>query len=57
MAADGVVFDPDAVADRSTSQEGRLLAVGMEHVVVNGELVLHEGRRTAALPGRGLRRS
>ena len=56
MAADVVVFDPQRIADRSTYDEGRRLAKGVEHVLVNGELVLHEGRRTPALPGRGLRR-
>ena len=56
MAADVVVFDPDAIADRSTFADGKPLAVGVEHVAVNGELVLHHGARTAALPGRGLRR-
>ena len=44
-------------ADRSTFEDGRALAVGMEHVVVNGEVVLQAGRRTAALPGRGLKRA
>jgi N-acyl-D-amino-acid deacylase len=56
MAADIVVFDPDTIADRATYEHGRLLAVGVEDVFVNGELVLHRGERTAALPGRGLRR-
>jgi N-acyl-D-amino-acid deacylase len=56
MAADVVVFDPDAIADRATYENGREPAVGVEHVVVNGELVLQGGERTAALPGRGLRR-
>jgi N-acyl-D-amino-acid deacylase len=55
MAADVVVFDADAVADRATYSEGRRPAVGMDHVLVSGELVLHNGTRTAALPGRGLR--
>jgi N-acyl-D-amino-acid deacylase len=55
MAADVVVFDPDSIADRSTYEDGKQLAVGMEHVIVNGELVLHAGRRTTALPGRPLR--
>ena len=55
--ADLAVFDPAAVADRSTYADGKALAVGVEHVAVNGELVLHHGRRTAATPGRGLRRS
>jgi N-acyl-D-amino-acid deacylase len=56
MAADIVVFDPETIADRATFDDGRLLAVGVDHVLVNGELVLHAGQRTAALPGRGLRR-
>ncbi len=56
MAADVIVFDPAAVADRSTYEDGRPLAVGMTHVVVNGVPVLEDGRRTAALPGRALRR-
>jgi N-acyl-D-amino-acid deacylase len=56
LAADVVVFDPDAVADRATYDAGRRLAVGVEHVVVNGELVLDGGRRTEALPGRALKR-
>lgn len=56
MAADVVVFDAATIADRATYEDGRKLAAGMEHVVVNGELVLHNGERTKALPGRGLRR-
>jgi N-acyl-D-amino-acid deacylase len=55
MAADVVVFDPETIADRSTYEEGRRLAVGVEHVLVNGEPVLLHGERTAALPGRALR--
>lgn len=57
MAADVVVFDPDAIADRSTFEDGKALAVGVEHVAVNGELVLHNGERTRSLPGRGLKRN
>jgi len=56
MAADVVVFDATRIADQSTYEDGRRLAVGMTDVIVNGELVLHEGKRTAALPGRPLRR-
>jgi N-acyl-D-amino-acid deacylase len=56
MAADVVVFDPAKVADLATYEEGRRLAVGVEHVAVNGELVLHGGKHTEALPGRGLKR-
>ena len=52
MAADVVVFDPGAVADHATYADGKQLAAGMDHVVVNGEAVLVQGNRTAALPGR-----
>jgi N-acyl-D-amino-acid deacylase len=56
MAADVVVFDPATIKDRSTFDNGRQLAEGVEHVIVNGELVLQHGQRTLALPGRALRR-
>jgi N-acyl-D-amino-acid deacylase len=56
MAADVVVFDPDKVADLATYEDGCRLAAGMQHILVNGQLVLHNGQRTQALPGRGLRR-
>jgi N-acyl-D-amino-acid deacylase len=57
MAADVVVFDAETIADHATYDEGRRLAGGVEDVLVNGELVLHHGKRTPALPGRGLKRS
>jgi N-acyl-D-amino-acid deacylase len=56
FAADVVVFDPDAITDRSTYDDGQALAVGVDHVIVNGEPVLLDGARTKALPGRGLKR-
>ena len=55
MAADLVVFDPDRIGDRATYADGRQPAVGVDHVLVNGEPVLVDGQRTAALPGRALR--
>jgi N-acyl-D-amino-acid deacylase len=55
MAADLVVFDPAAIGDRATYADGRQPAVGMEHVLVNGEPVLVDGARTPARPGRALR--
>ncbi|HUR55321.1 MAG TPA: D-aminoacylase [Gemmataceae bacterium] len=57
FAADVVVFDPAAISDRSTYDDGRALAVGVEHVFVNGAPVLLNGERTPALPGGGLKRS
>jgi N-acyl-D-amino-acid deacylase len=54
--ADIVVFDPDTIEDRATFDSGKDLATGVEHVLVNGELVLHASTRTRAVPGRALRR-
>jgi N-acyl-D-aspartate/D-glutamate deacylase len=54
-SADVVVFDGDAVCDRATFEDPKRLAVGVEHVVVNGVPVLRDGEPTRELPGRGLR--
>jgi N-acyl-D-aspartate/D-glutamate deacylase len=55
-AADLVVFDPDQVRDRSTFAEPTLVAEGFSHVLVNGQLVIENGKTTPARPGRVLRR-
>ncbi len=54
--ADVIVFDAATVGDLSTYEDGSVLATGMEHVAVNGTLVLRDRKRTKATPGRGLRR-
>ena len=56
MAADLVVLDPAAVADRATWQEPRRTPVGVEWVMVNGEVVIERGTPTGRLPGRVLSR-
>jgi len=55
MAADVVVFDPDRVTDRATFEDPHRYAEGIDIVIVNGELVIDEGRHTGATPGRVLR--
>ncbi len=55
LGADVTVFDPKAVIDRSTYLEPFQYAGGIIHVVVNGRLVLEDGRPTGARPGRALR--
>jgi N-acyl-D-amino-acid deacylase len=50
--ADIVVFDPEKVRDAATYLEPHQLAVGMVHILVNGELALEGGRFTGRLPGR-----
>jgi len=55
--ADVVVFDPATVCDTATFEAPKRLAVGIDHVIVNGVPVLRDGEPTGELPGRGLRRA
>jgi N-acyl-D-amino-acid deacylase len=54
MKADIVVFDPATVADKAEFGKPHQYAVGFKHVLVNGKLVLREGKMTGALPGKVL---
>ena len=54
MAADVVVFDPAAVADTASYENPHQYPLGVELVLVNGQLVLRDGIRTEARPGRPL---
>jgi N-acyl-D-amino-acid deacylase len=53
--ADLVVFDPRRVADQATYQDPHRYPTGIDHVVVNGRLVIKDGEHTGSLPGRVLR--
>ncbi len=55
-AADLVVLNPDTVADRATYQAPHQYPYGIQHVVVNGELAIHDQIHTQARPGRVLGR-
>jgi N-acyl-D-amino-acid deacylase len=55
MIADIVVFDPVTVRSNATYDEPRRFPDGIEHVVVNGTLVVDNGAHTGATPGRGIR--
>ena len=55
MMADLVAFDPETVRERSTYADPTHYSEGMPYVMVNGRLVVDEGRITAARPGRILR--
>ena len=55
MAADLVAFDPLTVRDRATFAEPSQYSEGVPYVAVNGQLVVDEGRLTAARPGRPLK--
>ena len=54
--ADLVVLDPVTVGDRATWEDPHQLSVGVDHVVVNGQIVVRDGSVTTARPGRRLRR-
>ena len=53
--ADIVVFDPATVRSNATYDEPRRFPDGIDHVVVNGTLVVDAGEHTGATPGRGIR--
>ena len=48
------MFDPRRVADQATYDDPHRYAVGVEHVLVNGSLVIKDGEHTGSLPGRVL---
>lgn len=56
-AADVVVFDPARFADRFTFVEPRAHPVGLDAVLVNGEVAVRAGARTETRAGRVLRRA
>ena len=57
LAADLVVFDPDTVGDNTTRRDPKQSPSGIETVVVNGQVVVREGKfDRAARAGQVLRR-
>jgi len=54
--ADLVIFDPATVADRATFEDPFQYPVGIDTVLVNGTVVLDEGKHTNARPGKVLKR-
>jgi dihydroorotase/N-acyl-D-amino-acid deacylase len=55
MWADVVVFDPATIKVVATFGDPNQLSQGMEYVLVNGGLVIDQGKMTGALPGKVLR--
>ena len=56
LDADLVIFDPATVSDRATFEEPHQYPDGIEHVLVNGELVVSGGNHLGTLPGQVLTR-
>lgn len=55
MYADIAMFDAATIADRATFDKPQQFAVGMRHVLVNGQPVLLDGQMTKNRPGRAVR--
>ena len=53
--ADITIFDPQTVIDRATFEEPNQYPVGINFVIVNGQIEVDNGQRTPALAGQVLR--
>jgi len=53
-AAPCSAVSPARVADLATYEDPHRYAAGIEHVIVNGRIVLRNGEHTGNLPGRVL---
>ena len=54
MWADVVIFDLARIQDRSTYQQPTLPPEGIDYVLVNGQVVIDQGKHTGAKPGQVL---
>jgi N-acyl-D-aspartate/D-glutamate deacylase len=55
FAADLVLFDPAKVADTATFAKPMSYSVGMEYVLINGQLAIDRGQTTGILAGKVIR--
>jgi len=55
MKADITVFDPEKVMDRATFSDPNQYPLGINYVVVNGQIAVEQARFTGKLAGRPLR--
>lgn len=55
MWADIVVFDQERIIDKATFTNPHQLSVGIEYVLVNGDVVIEKGEHQSNLPGKTLR--
>ena len=53
--ADIIIFDPTRLLDKATFENPNEFAEGIEYVLVNGRLVVNQGKYTGALAGKSLR--
>jgi N-acyl-D-amino-acid deacylase len=55
MAADIVIFDPNEVTDKATFEQPHQYSVGFHFVLVNGQLVIADGKHTGVKSGTTLK--
>jgi N-acyl-D-amino-acid deacylase len=56
MDADLVIFDPETIAERSSFQDPHQYPTGLPYVILNGQVVVDQGRYTGQLAGTVVRR-
>jgi N-acyl-D-amino-acid deacylase len=56
MRADITIFDPKKISDRATYKNPEQYPIGIQYVLVNGKIVMEEGRLTGLRPGIVMRR-
>lgn len=54
MAADIVIFDEQTVNDKATFEQPHQYSVGFQYVLVNGQLVVEDGKHNKNRPGKAL---
>ena len=54
MKADVVIFDPATIKAHSTRRDPKQPSTGVEYVIVNGKVVIDQGRHTGVLAGRAV---
>jgi len=54
--ADVVIFDDEKVIDKATWTDPHQYSEGIDYVLVNGQVVIDQGRHTGNLPGKVLRK-
>ena len=57
LAADIVVFDPQTIIDRANFDKPKQHPAGIDYVLVNGAVVVEEGKHTGVLKGHALRKT
>jgi len=55
FSADIVIFDPEEILDTATYEDPTQYPVGIDYVLVNGQVVAEQGKYTGVLPGKILR--